>query len=385
MRVQTLRGRRGAIVPLTALCLTGILAFVAMAIDLGVIMTMRNQCQNAADSAAMAGARTLNGNTAINNNYSNVLPEATVAVQANTIFNNAISASSQLVLSIGDYYYSSSTNSFQIDTNNLGNSGDNWTLVQATVTASQPSFFANVLGMPTLSAQAMATAAHRPRDIVVVIDFSGSMRFESLLGYPYSGSRTLSMNPDTVYPKFGFYSTSSNQAQLTYSSDQTASGGEDISECNVSYVGSSSTALANSTVISGFYGDSTAFGTSTPAFTAASSSYATTPAGDQPLTQNKNTGATAAYTVQDFLNSSSPQTSRDWRFELDGYAAYASGSANANVSGAPTTPAAISTATRKGPATGARPSSPGRPTRHPADDHLLHRQPDHEHRQAVPD
>ena len=56
--------RRGAIVPLTALSLIALLGFVALAIDLGLLMIARNQCQNTADSAAMAGARALNGEAA---------------------------------------------------------------------------------------------------------------------------------------------------------------------------------------------------------------------------------------------------------------------------------------------------------------------------------
>ena len=36
----------------------------------------------------------------------------------------------------------------------------------------------------------------------MILDYSGSMRFGSLLGLPYSGNRTAN-NPDTVYPLFG--------------------------------------------------------------------------------------------------------------------------------------------------------------------------------------
>jgi Flp pilus assembly protein TadG len=48
--------RRGAVVPLTALLLIVIMAFLAFAIDLGYALIVRAQLQNAADAAALAGA-----------------------------------------------------------------------------------------------------------------------------------------------------------------------------------------------------------------------------------------------------------------------------------------------------------------------------------------
>jgi Flp pilus assembly protein TadG len=301
----------------------GLLAVVALALDMGILMIARNQCQAAADAAAMAGARTLTGDTTTNNNYSNVQPNATSAVSGNTIFGQAINPASQLTLTIGDYYYDTTSASFKINPNGR-QTGDNWTLVQATVTSQQPSFFSKVLGIGSLNATAMATAAHRPRDAVIVVDFSGSMRFDSLLGSPHSGARTASMNPDTVYPTWGHYN--GNSSLLTYSADVQIASGEVIGNANTAVP----TTDAPTAVITGFYADTTAFGTTTPAFTSASSSYATTPGGDAPLQVTKNTGPGYAHTVNEFLGSSS----RDWRFELDGYSAYAAGSPNANVSSA---------------------------------------------------
>ena len=53
--------RRGAILPFCALCIAAMCGFVALSVDLGLIATAKNQCQNAADVAAIAAARTLNG------------------------------------------------------------------------------------------------------------------------------------------------------------------------------------------------------------------------------------------------------------------------------------------------------------------------------------
>lgn len=53
------RERQGAIVPLTALVLTIVIAMVAFSVDLGWIVLVQADLQNAADSAALAGADAL--------------------------------------------------------------------------------------------------------------------------------------------------------------------------------------------------------------------------------------------------------------------------------------------------------------------------------------
>src|SRR5437660_73076 len=176
MRMRTTRTRPGSVIPLAALLITVLLGFLALVLDIGVMMISRTECQNAADAAALAGARTLNGDTSTNNNYANVTPNARAAAAANKVFGKPINTSAQLTVKIGDYYYNPSTRSFQVSASGLGLPGDNWSLVQATVSAQQPTLFAKVLGATSLSAAATATAVHRPRDVVIVVDFSGSMR-----------------------------------------------------------------------------------------------------------------------------------------------------------------------------------------------------------------
>jgi Flp pilus assembly protein TadG len=56
---RSLRDERGAVLVHVAVALTGLLAFSALSIDLGVLWAARRQAQNAADSAAMAGAISL--------------------------------------------------------------------------------------------------------------------------------------------------------------------------------------------------------------------------------------------------------------------------------------------------------------------------------------
>ena len=150
----------------------------------------------------MAGARALNGNTATNNNYSSVTPTAQQAIGSNSVLGVPI-ANAQLSLNIGRYVYNSSTQQFEGQF--PGPSTQNWSMVQATVTPPRAratsNAFSNIFNfLPSL--QAVSTAAHQPRDICLILDYSGSMRFGSLLGLPYSGNRS-GNNLNPVYPQFG--------------------------------------------------------------------------------------------------------------------------------------------------------------------------------------
>src|SRR5262245_64380790 len=96
MRMQSHTHRReGAVLPLVTICLVGLIAFVALAIDVGMMAVARTQAQSAADIAALAGARTLNGNTG--NNVATAIAEAKEAAEANSILASPIT-DSQVVL-----------------------------------------------------------------------------------------------------------------------------------------------------------------------------------------------------------------------------------------------------------------------------------------------
>ena len=87
----------------------------------------------------------------------------------------------------------------------------NWNLVQAVVSTNvQNSLgFGKIFNFSLPNFVATSTATFRPRDICVILDFSGSMRFSSLLGQPYYGNRNCN-NQDTNVPVFGQYSAGSS-------------------------------------------------------------------------------------------------------------------------------------------------------------------------------
>src|SRR5947208_12816529 len=84
MHREPQRPRPGTVLPLLACCLIGLCAFVALAIDLGLLAVSRTQAQNAADVSALAGARTLNNKpTSTNSNVAAAVQQARTAATSN--------------------------------------------------------------------------------------------------------------------------------------------------------------------------------------------------------------------------------------------------------------------------------------------------------------
>lgn len=222
MKRSDRRARRGTILVLLIICLIPLMAFLALAIDLGMLAVARTQCQDVADLTALSGVRSLNGDTqnGANNNYDAVTPTAQQSATQNRVLSAGVS-SSQVNVKIGRYVYNATAGRFEGQF--PGPSTENWTLVQATVSpnVSSQMAFSKVLGAFVPSLQATATAVHRPRDVAIILDYSGSMRFQSLAGEPYTGTRTTN-NPDANVPLFGHYSAASS-ASMTASSSRCTS------------------------------------------------------------------------------------------------------------------------------------------------------------------
>jgi Flp pilus assembly protein TadG len=53
------RDESGSVAVITAVCLVFLIGFVALVVDVGHLYSVRNELQNAADAAALAGARAL--------------------------------------------------------------------------------------------------------------------------------------------------------------------------------------------------------------------------------------------------------------------------------------------------------------------------------------
>ncbi len=101
--------RRGTILPLLAVSLVALCGFVALSIDVGMMAVAKTQAQNAADLAALSGARSLDGSPSSN------LTAATANAQAAVTGSQVLSVpmqTSNVAVQHGAYHYDSTSQTF---------------------------------------------------------------------------------------------------------------------------------------------------------------------------------------------------------------------------------------------------------------------------------
>jgi len=180
--------RRGVFLVVGAVVMVAALAFMALAVDIGVASLTKSQMQAAVDSAALAGAMEITNSLAnAGNNVSNVFSyaqdqaraKAAAVAQLNNVYVNPATD-----VTFGRRYYDATSKSYLID----WKAGANQTNVvkvtarrdgtnKSAPDAKVPSLFAVGSGGTTIRTD--ATAFIDPRDMVIVQDFSRSMNFDS--------------------------------------------------------------------------------------------------------------------------------------------------------------------------------------------------------------
>jgi hypothetical protein len=315
--------------PLIATCLVLMCGFVALGGDVGRVSVALVQAQSAADVAASAGARSLNG--IYPQDLSGATSAATAAATTYSVLGQPLSGSN-VAVTHGTYRYNTVNQKF-VPAYAL-NAGENYNLTKAAVNVSCPTTFAKVFGTGSFSLSASA-AAHRPRDVVIVLDFSGSMNNESDLwnneSYLDNGqsapnnTNDTSNNAETVYPKFGHYTNEKNYSDYahyanllspTADSSNPLSGNPAIGKSNVSV-----SALGIPAMVNDFWSNARG-AAAVAAFTqvpdTALDSY-NQAGGDKYLRKSSNSsGQPYAATVADVTGSSSKNSS----FESSGYSTY---------------------------------------------------------------
>nr|MCU0706192.1 hypothetical protein [Fimbriiglobus sp.] len=113
-------------------------------------------------------------------------------------------------IDVGQYNYDSVTQQFNPSFPTSIPAGTSWTALRVRLRGDNPTFFAKVVGVNSMPWETFAVAAHRPRDIAIILDYSGSMQFGSQFNWEgeWGGSNGPvygTMNPDAVYPQFGHY------------------------------------------------------------------------------------------------------------------------------------------------------------------------------------
>ncbi len=188
-RRLTSDSRRGAFLLLAVFCLAALMGFTALCVDIGVVALEKTKLQNSVDAAAMAAVMEINA--AIEQagpDVENVTDYSMNAARQKAVdvaYLNGAYVDGSSNVEFGRRTYNADTESFEIE---WGVTPANTVRVTAARTnenpeapdAKVPVAFAGVLGSGPTSMVASAAAYVDARDIVAVIDFSGSMSHTSL-------------------------------------------------------------------------------------------------------------------------------------------------------------------------------------------------------------
>lgn len=180
--------RRGVFLVVGAVTMVAVLAFMALAVDIGVASLTKSQMQAGVDSAALAGAMEItnalsNAGTSVGNVFTYAQQQARLKAAEVAQLNNVYVNSSTDVF-FGRRYYDSVTAKYVIDWNANANQTNVVKVVarrdsstKSAPDAKVPSLFGVGTGGTTIRTEAVAFID--PRDMVIVQDFSRSMNFDS--------------------------------------------------------------------------------------------------------------------------------------------------------------------------------------------------------------
>ena len=198
--------RRGNILVLTALFMTGLTALLALSIDLGHIYTTQSQLDRSVDAAALAGASQLSeGHEATQEEIVEYLVRNPIGPGSSVTNENALETkkleflaqhSDDLEIQTG--HWNALTRSFE-----TGESPHSAVLVSMTYPR-QPLFFGRVLGRSQFQVHRSAVAMYQPRDIMLTLDLSGSMNDDSEYGAMQQlGEDAVNLNLEQIWHEMG--------------------------------------------------------------------------------------------------------------------------------------------------------------------------------------
>ena len=169
---NNMQRRKGVVIVLVTVVLLALVGFIALAVDVGMIYTAKNELQNAVDAAALAAARGLSTDQA-------TARQMAIEYAAKNFADGHPLNMLQTDVQLGLWESGAFTP--------LSSSDDRATAVQITGrlddsrgTAVQL-YFAKIFGLDHINLSASAVAVFGSRDIVVVLDYSGSMSDDSEL------------------------------------------------------------------------------------------------------------------------------------------------------------------------------------------------------------
>jgi len=214
--------RKGAVLVLAAALMVIVMAFASLSIDVGYLSLARTQMQTAADAAALAGASELSGTLA----PAQVKINAIAAAKETALANRAANQSSVFLrdsdIVLGKRSWNAASQTYQ---NQWGDAYTPYNIVKVDVSRKEnanmdpgartaadhglPLFFAPIFGQKTANMDVSAVATFQPRDIALVLDFSGSMNDDSefksinILGRSAVENNLLEIYQDLGSPVYG--------------------------------------------------------------------------------------------------------------------------------------------------------------------------------------
>lgn len=202
--------RHGNVIVLTAIMMVVMMAFLAFAVDVGYIANTKSELRRAVDAGALAGAgRLVDGVEAARPQVINFVQRNLIGARTADAANIEVTAGS----------WDSTTRTFQ-------QSNESPSALRVVVShPNQPLFFGRVLGKNAFDLTAEAIAQYQPRDIMLVLDLSGSMNYDSTWrGFRQNGlsQSHVEGNMDEIYSDLGppnvGNATFKSAAGATYSS-----------------------------------------------------------------------------------------------------------------------------------------------------------------------
>jgi Flp pilus assembly protein TadG len=186
--------RRGVIVVLTAFLLTALFAFLALSVDTGRVVLTETQMQNAVDAASLAAAQEIQaavyaagqgvGSATIDAN--SIAVEAARNMAGQVADANGVFIDPAVDIQFGKRVYNSATGEWPVQ---WGAAPYNVVKVTARRTGSDteapdgefPLAFGWAINKDSVPLETSSTAFVEARDLVLVLDFSGSMNYDSQL------------------------------------------------------------------------------------------------------------------------------------------------------------------------------------------------------------
>ncbi len=173
--------RRGSIIVLAAFLMIVMLAILALTIDTGYMYTMQAQLDRSVDAAALAGAAGLvEGTDVANESVIEYLVRNPVGQPQSITTNDELVQLTAHFLAEHANDYDILWGNWNSETGQVEQTDQLPSAISVSMTyPNLPFFFARALGKESFAVESHAIAMYQPRDIMVVLDFSGSMNDDS--------------------------------------------------------------------------------------------------------------------------------------------------------------------------------------------------------------